>query len=151
MIYAWDNYPVSQFPGLWKWMATQLEEKKLVMPSVAFDEVANKTPDCGKWLKDNGLELLEVTNAIVQDAMRIKELLGIVDDNYHAKGVGENDIFIIASARIHRAELVSNEDRQKLADIPSKRKIPAVCFMSEVAVPCINFIELIKRSGEIFC
>lgn len=27
MIYAWDNYPVRQFPGLWEWMATQIEEK----------------------------------------------------------------------------------------------------------------------------
>jgi Domain of unknown function (DUF4411) len=34
MIYAWDNYPMRQFPGLWEWMATQIEEKKLVMPSV---------------------------------------------------------------------------------------------------------------------
>jgi hypothetical protein len=42
MIYAWDNYPVRQFPGLWEWMATQIEERKLVMPSVAFEEVAHK-------------------------------------------------------------------------------------------------------------
>ncbi len=39
MIYAWDNYPMRQFPGLWEWMATQIGEKKLMMPSVAFDEV----------------------------------------------------------------------------------------------------------------
>ena len=151
MIYAWDNYPVRQLPGLWKWMAVQIEEKKLVMPSVAFEEVENKTPDCGEWLKDNDLEQLEVSNAIMQDAMRIKVLLGIVDDNYHPKGVGENDIFIIATACAHRAELVSEEERQTmLPRVPSKRKIPAVCGMKEVALPCINFIEYIKRSDEIF-
>jgi hypothetical protein len=150
MIYAWDNYPVNQFPGLWTWMAAQIGEKKLVMPSVAFDEVVNKTPDCGEWLKDNDLELLEVSNAIARDAMRIKGLLGIVDDKYHAKGVGENDIFIIATAHIHSAELVSNEGRQKLADIPAKRKIPAVCAMAAVSVSCINFIEYIKSYGEVF-
>jgi hypothetical protein len=56
MIYAWDNYPISQFPPLWEWMASQIEAKELVMPSVAFDEVNHKTPDCGEWLKDNNLE-----------------------------------------------------------------------------------------------
>ena len=151
MIYAWDNYPIGQFPPLWDWMASQIEAKQLVMPSVAFEEVQHKMPDCGEWLKDNNLEQLAISNAILQDAKRIKGLLGIVDDNYHAKGVGENDILIIATARLHGAELVSDEEKQiTLPKIPSKRKIPAVCVMAGVAVPCINFIEYIKRSEEVF-
>lgn len=151
MIYAWDNYPVRQFPPLWKWMGVQIKEKKLVMPSVAFYEVINKTPDCGAWLKENDLTQLEISNAILQEAMRIKGLLGIVDDNYHAKGVGENDILIIATAGVYKAELVSDEERQTTPpQEPKKRKIPAVCGLKEVAIPCINFIEYIKRSDEIF-
>jgi hypothetical protein len=150
MIYAWDNYPVRQFPGLWEWMAAQIEERKLLMPSVAFEEVANKTPDCGKWLKDNDLELIEISNVVVQDAMRIKLLLGIVGDKYKA-GVGENDLLIIATVREQRAELVSDERRQP--DLPKELhnyKIPAVCAMAEVSVPCINFIDFIKRSAVVF-
>jgi hypothetical protein len=65
MIYAWDNYPVLQFPGLWEWMATQVEERQLVMANVAFEEVANKAPDCGEWLKDNDLELIEISNVVI--------------------------------------------------------------------------------------
>ena len=151
MIYAWDNYPARQIPGLWKWMATQIEEKHIVMPRVAFEEVENIALDCGKWLKDNNLEQLAISNAILEETMRIKGLLGIVDDNYHPKGVGENDILIIATARVHRAELVSEEARQTAQpkELP-KRKIPAVCAMEGVAVPCLNFIEFIKRSQEIF-
>ena len=151
MIYAWDNYPIRQFPGLWDWMAEQIEEKKLVMPRVAFDEVANKTPDCGEWLEENSIEQLEINNTILQDALRIKGLLGIVDDKYNSSGVGENDLLIIATAMAHRAELVSDEARQPTApQDPSKRKIPAVCSMREVAVPCINFIEYIRRTDVIF-
>lgn len=151
MIYAWDNYPVQQFPGLWEWMARQIKSKKLLMPSVAFEEVKNKTPDCGVWLRDNNLERLEISNAIIQDAMRIKGLLGIVDDNYHSNGVGENDIFIIATARAFHMELVSDEKKQIAPpQISSKRKIPAVCAMTGVTVACINFIDYIKRSGEVF-
>lgn len=151
MIYAWDNYPIGQFPGLWEWVASQIEAKELVMSSVAFEEVQNKTPDCGEWLKDNNLERLSVTNAILQDAKRIKDLLGIVDDGYHPKGVGENDILIIATARLHGAELVSDEERQNnLPKVMSKYKIPAVCLTQPVSVPCINFIEYIKDSGAVF-
>jgi hypothetical protein len=51
MIYAWDNYPIKQFPPLWKWIAQQIKERLLVMPRVAFEEVADKTPDCGDWLR----------------------------------------------------------------------------------------------------
>jgi predicted nucleic acid-binding protein len=151
MIYAWDNYPVRQFPPLWKWIAGQIEQKRLVMPRVAFDEVEKKSPECAEWLRENDLEQLEISNPIVQEAMRIKHLLGIMNDNYHPKGVGENDIFIIATAQAHRAELVSDEGRQAIPpNIPAKRKIPAVCDMHDVDVLCINFIQYIKRSNEIF-
>jgi hypothetical protein len=150
MIYAWDNYPARQFPGLWAWLAIQVKEKELVMASVAFEEVENKIPDCGNWLKDNELEQQQISNAILQDAMRIKGLLSIVDDNY-SSGVGENDLLIITTARLYKAELVTEEARQfntplKLANY----KIPAVCNMKDVNVSNLNFIEYIKRSGEVF-
>lgn len=150
MIYAWDNYPVRQFPGLWQWIASQIKTQTLVMPSVAFDEVAHKTPDCGAWLRNLNLKRLEINNAILENAMRVKGLLDIAGDDYHPKGVGENDILIIATALVHRGELISNESRQKLPDIAKKRKIPTVCDMPEIAVSCINFIEYIKRTDEVF-
>lgn len=150
MIYAWDNYPLQQFPGLWAWMTDQIAQRNLTMPSVAFDEVAHKSPECALWLKDRDLHVLDITNAILQDAMRIKELLGIVDDRYHAKGVDENDLLIIATAGAHNVELVSDESKQKLPDLPSKRKIPAVCSMAEVRVSCINFLDYIVGSGAVF-
>lgn len=149
MIYAWDNYPLRQFPPLWDWMQTCIDDKTIVMPSVAFEEVTYKAPDCGEWLKTD-LEQLEITNSIIQDAFRIKTMLGIVDDKYHPKGVDENDLLIIATARDYGVELVSNEARQKQPGKLEKCKIPAVCLMKGVDVPCLNFIEFIKRSEVIF-
>jgi hypothetical protein len=58
MIYAWDNYPIKQFPPLWNWIARQIERKILVMPRVAFDEVAGKAPDCGEHLAANSNSIL---------------------------------------------------------------------------------------------
>ena len=150
MIYAWDNYPLQQFPGLWKWMADQIEQAELTMPAVARDEVEHKSPDCADWLKGCELEVLEITNAILQDAMHIKSLLGIADDKYHPKGVDENDLLIIATAAAFNVDLVSDESKQKLPDLAAKRKIPAVCAMDEVGVKCISFIEYIKMSGAVF-
>jgi len=46
--------------------------------------------------------------------------------------------------------LEADKALEQLPDIPKKRKIPAVCTMPEVAVPCINFIEYIKRTDEVF-
>jgi hypothetical protein len=132
-------------------MGKQIVEQAVVMPSVAFDEVKNKTPECAVWLKDNQIEQFPVTNAIIQKALVIKNLLGIVEDSYHSKGVGENDILIIATANVNNLALVSDEGRQKNPpDILSKSKIPLVCSMKAIAVPCISFIEFIKQSGVVF-
>ena len=151
MVYAWDNYPIRQFPGLWEWISEQIAKRILVIPDVALEEVSKEAPECGQWLKESNIILLDVNNAIVQDAMRIKGLLGIVGDRYHPKGVGENDILIIAAARANGAELISDEGKQNLLpDKMAKRKIPAVCDMAEVSVPCINFVESIKRSDATF-
>ena len=150
MIYAWDNYPLQQFPGLWKWMATQVEGGHLAMPSVALEEVGHKAPECAEWLRNSKLQKIDVNNAIIQEAMRIKALLGIVGDGYHAKGVDENDLMIIATALVCREELVSDESKQKMPDLPPKKKIPAVCVMPEVNVTCISFLEYIKRSEAVF-
>lgn len=151
MIYAWDNYPEKQFPPLWKWMTAQVEQEVLVMPKVAFEEVEHKASDCAKWLKERNLVRLEITNSILQDANRIKGLIGVIDDNYGADGVGENDLLIIATARAYGIELVSDERKQPL--LPKKLsncKIPAVCTMNTVNVSCTNFLDFIKNSKEIF-
>jgi len=151
MIYAWDNYPLRQFPPLWNWMARQVEEGILVMPDVAYGEVNQSDPDCASWLRNHRLVRLEVTNEILQIALQIKNLLGIVGDRYHPNGVGENDILIIATAHVHQSELISDEGRQAVPPVnASRRKIPSVCSMPGVAVPCYNFVEYIKRSNEIF-
>jgi hypothetical protein len=151
IIHAWDNYPIRQFPGLWEWKAIQIESGSLLIPSVAFEEVEDKTPECADWLKENDIKRLSITNTIIQDAKRIKDLIGIVNDNYHAKGVGENDLFIIATARAHAYHLISDEERQPILPTePRRKKIPAVCAMPEVSVQCINFLEYIKSSNAVF-
>lgn len=150
IIYAWDNYPVNQFPGLWEWIGDRLNDSSIMMPSVALSEVQNNSPECWHWFKQEDVQTHEISNAILQESLRIKNLLGIIGDKYGG-GVGENDILIIATAAVHGKELVTDESWQ--ANLPKKLenyKIPAVCAMSDVKVRWISFLNFIKRSQAVF-
>jgi hypothetical protein len=113
--------------------------------------VGKKTPECAAWLKDNDITVFPLTSEVLAESLRIKHLLGIEEDQYHPKGVGENDIFIIATASVNGITLISDEGRQfGKPDILAKYKIPAVCELQEVGVTCINFLQLIRNSGTVF-
>lgn len=151
IIHAWDNYPQQQFPPFWNWIETQVTSKNLAMPRRAFDEVKDRCPGCWEWLKKYDLLVIQMDTGILNEAVRIKELPGIANDQYHSKGVGENDIFIIATAKEKGFPLVSNEAVQSESiKVPSKRKIPAVCNLPQVGVLCIPLIKYIKESGGVF-
>lgn len=150
IIYAWDNYPVQQFPGLWDWIGDRINDSTIMMPSVALGEVRDNSPDCWQWLRDADLQTHEINNAILQKSLRIKDLLGIVDDKYGG-GVGENDILIIATASIVGKELVTNEAWQAILPLNRlKYKIPAVCSLPGVDAPWMDFLDFIKRSEAVF-
>ncbi len=151
IIYAWDNYPLAQFPGLWQWLSGEIHTHELAISVVALEEVAHKAPECAKWLKAAGVLRLPIGEAVVMTAMFIKQAIGVVNDQYHPKGVDENDLFIIASAKVHGADLITNEARQFGAQAEARKyKIPAVCEMAGVSVVSMNFLEYIQKSAQIF-
>lgn len=151
MIYAWDNYPFEQFPPLWDWMGSLVSQGQIVMSAVAFEEVSHKTPDCCAWLESIGLQRSPVSNSVIQEAMRIKGLIGVVDDGYHPRGVDEKDLFIIATAKISGLPIVSDEEKQPTRPIElRKSKIPLVCGLNTVDIKCFNYLEFIKASRAVF-
>lgn len=146
IIHAWDNYPSANplFDSLWKWIAEQIKNKQFGISKIALDEVSHKIPECGKWLKSNDILTFPLTSSALLMAQRIKKLLGIEEENY-TKGVGENDLFIVAIAKETKTILISEENQQnKLPQLKSNYKIPAVCKIPAVRVKCISFIELLK-------
>lgn len=150
IIYAWDNYPENQFPGLWKWIGGQISSGLVVMPLVAFEETSAKSPDCGKWLKDLSLGILHPSTEILKRAAGLKDLLGIEGSRYGI-GVGENDLIIIATAEINGVSLVSNEAIQKSLPVAlPKYKIPAVCALKKPPTHVMDFLGFIKGSGAQF-
>lgn len=149
-LYAWDYYPESQFPGLWDWLSQEINQGNIVIPSVALVEVSHKYTECAAWLKENGIKVIKNSNAILQEANRIKGLLGIVDENYHPKGVDENDLIIIATSKVLGHRLISDEKQPTPPDKESKKKIPKVCIIQTVSVDCICFVDFFKESGTVF-
>jgi predicted nucleic acid-binding protein len=150
MLYAWDNYPVAQFPGLWAWMANRMAQGMIRMSVVAVEEVGHKAPECVSWLTEAGIEKLPVTEAILLESLRIKGLLDIEEDRYGG-GIDENDLLIIATAKLHELELVTDEAFQaKLPKLKHNYKIPAVCNFDTVGVEWVGFLGYLKRSGAVF-
>ena len=151
MMHAWDNYPIDQFPALWAWIAAEIATQRLAIAVVALDEVGHKQPDCQAWLRDQQILRLDITAAVLREAMRIKALLGIDEDRYSPKGVDENDLLIIAAAGVNERELVSNEGRQlALPKLMQNCKIPAVCGLNAVGIPCLDFLAYIRRSRAVY-
>jgi predicted nucleic acid-binding protein len=151
IIYAWENYPQAQFPGLWSWLGNELTTHELAIPVVALEEVAHMSPECAAWLKNAEVLRLPISEAVVMTAMAIKNAIGVVNDQYHPKGVDENDLFIIAATKVHGAELITNEGLQfDDPKNPRKRRIPAVCDMPAVGVTTLNFLEYIQKSQKVF-
>lgn len=151
ILHAWDNYPFTQFPGLWDWLAGEIQDQRLSIPTVALEEVGHKSPDCATWLKGQNIRRLAMSNDVLQAAMNIKQQVGIQNDQYHPKGVDENDILIIAAAQYHGATLVTNEARQSSSlKEPTRRKIPTVCDLPGVAVANKNFLDYIQQSQQVF-
>lgn len=150
IIYAWDNYPNLQFPGLWRWLASQMAQVELTIPAVALAEVVAKSPACGAWLKEAKVQVLQESTQSLRIATSIQTALGVVDGKY-GDGVGDKDIRIIAVARIHAVDLLTNERLQP--GKPAKLlnyKIPAVCDLAAVSVAHLDFLEYIKRSTQVF-
>lgn len=146
MIHAWDNYPPENkhFDSLWEWFSNKMQSKEFVISKKAFEEVSHKIPECGTWLQDNHIKIYDLTSESLLIASDIKELLGIIEEKY-TRGVGENDLFIIAIAQELGTTLVTEEGRQGvLPALKSNYKIPAVCNMESVGVANCNFLNLLK-------
>ncbi|MCH7731806.1 MAG: DUF4411 family protein [Candidatus Marinimicrobia bacterium] len=128
-----------------------MKNNKIVFSEVAFDEVNQKIPECGKWLKECSVRKIVLDNDIIGVAKNINSILGIENDQYHKKGVDVNDLLIIATSKVLNVPLFTEERvQQKLPDNIKKCKIPAVCRMPEVNVECNNFTSFVKGSDRIF-
>jgi hypothetical protein len=151
IVYAWDNYPIGQFPKLWEWLSAEITLGELALSQVAMEEVGHVAPDCHAWLQAEECGVIAVSAAVLTEANKIKGLIGVVGDAFHGDGVDENDVIIVATAKHQKVGLVSDEGQQP--DLPKnmkKYKIPAVCGLGAVSVDCCSFLDYLKASKKVF-
>ena len=156
LIDLWDNYPIhrSMFDNVWEWFDEKVSDATFCISDIALQETKDKivhdnllknTPKAQHFLDIlNKIIVFKKTAEDLQSILTIKGKLEIQEEQYHADGVGENDLFIIAIANRKQTILVSNEKYQAiLPQNKSRYKIPAVCNMIDLR--CINLQELLHQ------
>ena len=75
-------------------------------------------------------------------AQSIEGGLGIQNDDYSPKGVNENDVIIIATAKVYGCALVTEEGEQQQLPTKGKHyKMPAACHKNNIQVG--NFLAIL--------
>ena len=72
IIFGWENYPLTQFPKLWEWIALEIQNGELIISQVAYLETRNLTLECADWLDEKGISKIPINNAILHKAIEIQ-------------------------------------------------------------------------------
>ena len=153
-ITAWNsNYPMNVFPSLWEQLAQCRNNLVLIKP--VFDEIDpissadKKLPTDKKrekyplrvWMTENYFDAEPITDEINAVSLDLEKEY---ETNNNPKGANQNDITLIAHAKVKKKTVVTFEEEQDQK--PGKKKnykIPLIC--NEQGVECINFVEMLQR------
>ena len=126
-------------------MEKQINAGNFLIPEI----VKGEATDVHSWLSGKSLPTVAMSVKIHDAAQFIKDGLGIEDDDYSPKGVNENDVFIIATAKVYGCAIVTEEgEQQQLPSIGENYKMPAVCHKNNIQVG--NFLAILTKSGKVF-
>jgi hypothetical protein len=150
IVHGWDNYPLVKFPKLWDWIESEIVAGNLLISIVAYTEVTQVSPECASWLDNVNIQKSNITRVMLAQSLAYKAALGVVGEGFHANGVDEKDLMIIANAQVLGFTLISNEAVQNSPpQLMTKYKIPAVC-VHIANVKCINFLSYINSANATF-
>ncbi len=153
-ISAWNSgYPIMVFPSLWKELAQCRNDLVLIKP--VFDEIdpvssADNKMSLSKKREKYPLHLWMIENhfeatAIIDEINAVSlELEKEYETNSDPKGANQNDITLIAYAKVKIKTVVTFEENQPQK--PGKKKnykIPLIC--DEQDVECIEFVTMLGR------
>ena len=152
-ITAWNvSHPTDVFPGLWRKLAHHRTDVVLIKP--IFDEIdpisqqdrnkterekADKYP-LRVWLINNHFTSAPLDESVEKLSLSLEKKYEIRDG---PGGVNENDVKLIAYAKVHDKIIVTEEKQPNKPKKKYKYKIPLVC--NEQSVQCIDFVEMLRR------
>ncbi len=145
-ITPWNtDYPMDIFPSLWEALAQHKENIVLIKP--IYDEIdpltTGKRGKLRQWLLKNKFMPIPVDENIQDISIKFENEYQI---NEKSRGVGKNDLMLIAYAHKEEGTVVTFETKQ--AQAPDKKKnykIPLVCKEKDTA--CITFVEMLRKLG----
>ena len=155
-ITAWNvNYPPHIFCTLWEQLAQHQNDIILIKP--IFDEIdpisssEQRLPEDKKkkkyplrvWMEENQFSATPVTDHVLVTSLNLEMEY---ETNNNPKGANQNDITLIAYAKMEGKTVVTFEEEQKQK--PKAKcdyKIPLLCI--EQGVECIKFIEMLDCLG----
>ena len=155
-ITAWNSgYPIRVFLSLWEQLAHCRNDLVLIKP--VFDEIDpissadKKLPKEKKiekyplrvWMIENHFDAEPITDEINAVSLELEKEY---ETNNDPKGANQNDITLIAYAKVKEKIVVTFEEAQPQK--PGKKKnyrIPLIC--DEQGVECINFVAMLDRLG----
>jgi hypothetical protein len=155
-ITAWNSsYPMKVFPSLWEHLAQYRNDLVLIKP--VFDEIDpissadKKLPKNKKrekyplrvWMIDNHFDAKPITDEINSISLELEKEY---ETNNNPKGANQNDITLIAHAKVKEKIVVTCEEEQ--TQKPGKKKnykIPLIC--NEQGVEWIKFVTMLDRLG----
>jgi len=155
-ITAWNSgYPIRIFLPLWEQLAQCRNDLVLIKP--VFDEIdpissADKNLSKKKKIEKYPLRAWMIENCF--DAEPISDEINAVslglekeyETNNNPKGANQNDITLIAYAKVKEKTVVTFEVEQpQKPGMKKNYKIPLIC--DEQGVDCINFITMLDRLG----
>lgn len=146
------TYPADILPSLWEQLATCRNELILIQPifneidpiaqhhrNLSRDEKKEKYP-LRMWMQENGFEATPINDEVNAASLMLEQEYQI---SPISKGAGQNDISLIAYAKIMGKTVVTLESEQP--NKPGKKsnyKIPLIC--QEQQVEYINFVKLLR-------
>lgn len=135
-------YPEGTFPALWEQVDILVEAGRFLLSEEVWNEARTHDAAAKAWCDGRGKAKLVVPTdlAIVQEVQTI--LAAYPKLVKSIKGRNRADAFVIATARLKNAVVVTGEGANGTEDKP---KIPYIC--QRLGVPCMGFLDLIKREG----
>ncbi|MEI7511291.1 MAG: PIN domain-containing protein [Candidatus Peregrinibacteria bacterium] len=138
-----QHYYQKRFPSLWEKISVVLSEKRFFSVKEVFHELEGKEDDVLEWAKRNKSIFLAPTeeeSLFIMEIFKIPHFQTLIGERQRLKGLPAADPFLIASAKVNNATLVTTEKEKA-----NSAKIPNVC--KHFGVDCINLEEFMEREG----
>lgn len=137
LIDAWvRKYPIEVFPAVWERMDKAISDGMLISSEEVLAELERKADDLHRWAKARKHMFMPLDGTIQTEVKALLRRYGRLIDT--RKGRSGADPWVIATARVSNAIVVSNEKGGSL----EKPKIPFVC--SQLSIQCVDLLEMIR-------